>query len=132
MANAARQETEITFGEKTYTVKPTFAVIAGIEDATGQACIALAKKCYASDSAGLPSLTEFGRVVYHLLKPFGGPDADEVGRTLMDYGCVSLYIPVGDILSRALRGNIDHIRQAEEAAKGEGTVNPPPTPPLAT
>lgn len=123
MANAARQEVSITFDGKDYDVRPTFEVISNIEAVTGASCYALAEKCYAVDATGLPSLTTTAQIIFNLLKPFKGPSAERVAEVLLEDGAVGLYVPLGDVLSRALRGNKDHMKRAEEAAaKAKGAV----------
>lgn len=121
MANAARQEVTFTFDGKDYEVRPTFDVISGIESATGMSCIALANKCYPSGADAMPSLTVIAAAVFQLLRSFNGPNAARVGEVLMDDGMSGVLSPLGSILQRALMGNKEHLRMAEEEArKAEG------------
>lgn len=138
MANAARLEVDFPFGGRTYAIKPSFEVIGGIEAATGMACIALAKKCWATDPDEYPSLTLMGQMVYALLRPFDKDiTVERVGQVLLEDGCVDLYQPLGEFLSRTLRGHKDHMRQVEEEARKSeaaarqagGGENHPPSPP---
>lgn len=117
MANAARQEVTFTFDGKDYEVRPTFEVISGIESATGMSCIALANKCFPSSADAMPSLTVIAAAVFQLLRPFKGPTAERVGQALMDDGMSGVLNPLGNILQRALMGNKEHMRMAEEDAR---------------
>lgn len=127
MANAARQEIDIPFNGKVYTVRPTFETVAGIEGATGQASAALAKKFYANEPSEYPSLTITAQVVYQLLQPVDKNLTPEiVGTALMEDGCDELWVPLGDFLARALKGNKAHMRKAQEAAQNDISVKNPP------
>jgi len=132
MANAARQEIDITFDGKVYAVRPTFEVVSAIESATGQACSALAWKFFAVEPANYASLTETGTVLYQALRPVMGDKITPalVGERLMEEGCTPFWHSLGMLCSRALRGNAEHVRMAmkeiedAEAAK-RGVENPP-------
>ena len=132
MANAARLEIDFPFGGKTYTLKPTFATIAGVEAATGMSCTALAEKFYAREPSQYAPLTLTATVIYALLRPVADPQKDftpeYVGGVLLEDGCAPTWGPLGDFLSRALKGNKEHVRVALEDAKkeaGETAARPP-------
>jgi hypothetical protein len=124
VANAARLEVDLTFRGRKYPIRPTFAIIAGIEAATGQSCISLARKCLGADK---PSLSEMAAIILQMV-PLPGLSLESVGDTLVDEGMSDLWLPVGDILSRAVKGNADHMRHAaNEASQNDKPVDPPPS-----
>lgn len=117
MANAARQEVELKFGERTFDIKPTFEIVANIELTTGYACTALADKFFAADPQNWPSLTLTGQVLNVILRTIDPKiTGADISQTLMDYGCDSVWQPLGRFCSRALKGNKEHMRRAEEEA----------------
>lgn len=148
MTDTARQEVELTFGGKTFRVRPDFETVTNIEDTLGgQACRALGLKCWAATlsqatrtARGLTSeitLKECAAIVYMMLrdKPGGPKSIQEVGETIMEYGMDDMLIPLSDFLIRAKIGHKEHEREAElqlekkKREAGEDDAKPDPQTP---
>lgn len=162
MAENPRQEVEIQFNGRTYLARPTFQIITTIEAATNQPARNLGMKALI---AGMPlaqraaggyigvqeiSMGEISLVLWLMLRDHFQADksgsapqsAEGVGEFLMDDGYLDLCGPVGEFLTRAQRGNKEHVRQAEIAAKraeeaakrtnGTGEHKPPDGPTQAS
>lgn len=131
MVENARQEIELEFGGKKFSVRPDFQTISNIEVATDQPARTLGLKALASSlpmsqRSGVAeiSMTELAVVVFWMLKgKKGAPESTQsVGETMMEEGYGSLLMPVGEFLVRAQRGNKEHEKEAAQAAA-------PPDPP---
>lgn len=122
MAESAKQEIEFAFGGKAFKVRPTFDVIISIEAATGQPAQALGVKILRTEA----SLTEIAAALFHVLRGQVGapPTPNAVGETMMEDGYGDLMLPLGLFLTRALRGNREHMK---EAAQGGAEADPPQT-----
>jgi hypothetical protein len=132
MANAARQEIDIIFDGKSYSVRPTFEVISAIEANTGQACAALAWKFLDDDPRNYASLSETGTVLYWALRPSMGDKLTpaKVGEVLMNDGCGPFWKPLGLLCSRAIKGNTEHVNAAMKEIEEAGATADS-TPPVA-
>lgn len=122
-ASVAKGEIELEFDGQTYTVKPSFEIIASIEGALNQSARSVGLKALAAGMSaaerGLQpeiSLTELTVCVFWMLKNQGGPDNPaKVGTVIMEEGYGDLLLPVGQYLTRAQRGHKLHQKEAEEA-----------------
>jgi hypothetical protein len=158
MAENPRQETELSFGGKTYSVRPTFQIITSIEAALNQPARFLGMKCFVVGKAmgeryGAEqeiSMGELAVIVFWMLRDQFLADKAmpqtpaAVGEIMMEDGYGQLLMPVGEILTRAQKGNREHAKEAaaaietariaaEQASKGgdaaEAAARPPaPTP----
>lgn len=122
MAESAKQEIEFSFGGKAYKVRPTFDVIISIEAAIGLPAQALGLKMLRTEA----SLTEIAAILFHVLKGQAGAPTtpNAVGEIMMEDGYGDLLLPLGLFLTRALRGNREHMK---EAAQGAASADPPQT-----
>lgn len=135
---------KLNFGGLEYHLRPEFRIVAAIEAVTNQPCAILARKCYGGylvdpvNLAGIEpaSLSEIGAIIYTILRLYDSakhPSQEEVGQELMENGYLHLREPLGDYLSRALRGHKAHeaharaeaARREAEAAGGGGAVVDP-------
>ena len=131
MAEHPRQEIELSFGGKTYRVRPTFEVVVGIEAELNQSSRVVGMKLLRAEA----SLAEITVILWNALKgKKGAPDTrQEVGEVIMEDGYRDLLVPLGNFLLRAQRGNKEHEKEAAEAeaaAKGKeaadgATADPP-------
>jgi hypothetical protein len=137
MSESPRIEVEFPFNGKKYFVRPTFKKLTQIESVTDQPARTTGLKAmitamsYQSRIAGgygniqEISIGEMALVLFWILQEDlvadkNGPQTPEdVGNILMDDGFLELCIPVGQFLTRAQRGNKEHIRQAEKERKKE-------------
>ena len=79
---SVKQEIEFTFGGRVWSVRPEFQVIAAVEKATGEPSLILARKIYALE---IPLVT-LSLIIFSILRSQGGPNLEEVGKTLMADG----------------------------------------------
>lgn len=118
MADDPRQEVEFTLGGKAYRVRPTFSVLVGVESALDQSCIALGIKI----GQGRASVTEIATILAQMVKPEKGPGVSEIGDLLVEEGVRQFYDPLTDFLLRALKGNREHLKEAQS---GDKPADPP-------
>jgi len=127
----ARQEIEITLGGKTFLCRPDFETLANIELQMGEPCRGMGMKALAAmmpagQRGGFSeiSMTELAAALYWMLKGKKGSPASvqAVGEILMDEGCAPFLMPVGQFLTRAHRGNAEHMK---EAAQENAETDPP-------
>lgn len=86
MTNAIRGEVEVTLGEKTYTMRPTFSALAAIEADTDTVLIMLASRF----QAGLFSASDTVTVLYRGIVNTKKPTKAEIGELLMTQGWPSV------------------------------------------
>lgn len=111
-----RQEIEITFDGKTYKVRPEFALIGQIEATLDQASQPLGMKFLQIKV----SVLEVATVMQAILEHQGDKRTfEQVGQTLMDDGYEGLLLPIGQLLTRAMRGNKEHEKEAAKGASGD-------------
>lgn len=114
-----RQEIDFTLGGKTYSVRPTWQVIAGIEKATGESASVTGMKIYGRTIA----LSDFARVMHSIIRtadPKDAPTYDRVGEMLIDEGTRGLFEPASTLLLRHLRGDREYVKDMAAIKKGEG------------
>lgn len=130
MAENAKQEIELTLGGRAYSVRPTFEIITSIEAAVDASARELGMRSLAASQpaerrGGFKeiSLTEMAVALFWMLKgQKGAPDSvAEIGKILMEDGYQHLWLPVGEFLIRAQRGNAEH---GKEATQGDADVDP--------
>lgn len=115
-----RGAVDITLGGKTYTVRPTFKMIAGIEQATGVGVFALGMKV----SQVQCSMQEMAAILFQMLKDQDGPKYEEIGNEIFESGMEDFIVPVSTVLLGAFKGNKALTKAQEVAAKGEDKGGP--------
>lgn len=125
MANPAREEVEINFGGKTYTIRPTITVLSGVESVTGKSTFKLADQCWGPSPDEWPTLTEVAQIMFQIVYSVDPKiTADKVGEILLEDGILDLMPPLRNFLGRAFKGNKTHIALMEKEAK-KVIENPP-------
>ncbi len=142
-------EVEIPLGGTTYRVRPQYRILARIEFVTGDSVRELGLRCYA---AALPlqqrpqnvkeiKLAEVANILGLMLADIpAAPKAEQIGELLVEEGgFMDLLQPMGDFLTRSVRGNKEYerdMRERAEAAAAEQKVGDADTaaenPPMAT
>jgi len=122
---SARQEVEIKLNGSTFSVRPTFEIIANIEAATDQparmlgmrALLAGVKVAERPPNASEIKMSELATAIFWMLRgKKGAPESPQaVGDILMEDGYLQLLDPVGMFLVRAQRGNKEHEKEATQA-----------------
>lgn len=122
MSDSPRQEIKFTFGGRAFSVRPTFAVLSAIEASLAQPSRQLGVKVLRLEV----SIMEMAAIMAGLLSEQPNPpDAKACGEIITEDGYDDLIAPVGDFLTRALKGNKHHEREAareaaEAAARKDG------------
>lgn len=134
MADSALQEIELPFGAVVYRIRPKWRKLIEVEATLQQPSRQLGLKFLRWEA----SVTETLAVLWVLLKDEKNPpDRETMGDTLIDQGYEDLMLPIGNFLTRAIRGNAIHEKEEAEKArraaevaaaeKGDGSAaeNPP-------
>ena len=101
MANRARGEVDVEICGKTYTLRPTFTVIAGIETALNEGVLPLAQKI----SDGSIKMLSLATILLIALKDQEGtPNLEAIGQDMMARGHKTFLEPVGLFLLAAVSG----------------------------
>lgn len=137
MANAARQEVDIRFSGRIITIRPTAALIKGVEAANGgKSCMATGYKFYQNDPLNYATFTETCATLYAMLAPFDKDlTLEQVDDAVFDDGEAEYWPQMAPFLCQVFRGHREHIKMAEERtrqAREAGEADKPVDPPLGT
>lgn len=141
-ADTSLQEVELKIGEQTFTVRPTYKLLARIERIMSEPARELGARCYAGTmpysmrngckELGLAEVvTLCGAILADNPK---APGPDEIGEIFMAKGgYLDLIEPLGVLLTRHIRGSEKYEQDmreraretAQEEAGPEATENPP-------
>lgn len=117
MTEGARQEVDFTLGGKTYEVRPTFALICAIERQLGESSVVIGRRVVFAQ-ASVDDMAKVLGVIIRSADP-KGPTNDQVGEMLMEEGLQNLIEPLGNFLTRSLRGNADYAKEAAAQGKAD-------------
>ena len=107
MANTHRGEVNITLAGSEYTLRPTFNVIAQIEDSCGAGIVTLATS---ASNIGEMSLSDVTKIIYMLLvEQDDFKDISELGSIIMAEGVLS-FMP---IVAKCLMGVVTGGKEAK-------------------
>ena len=98
-ANPARGETELTVGDQTHILRPSFEALVAAEQEIGS-LFALVERA----SEGVLTLAEITALLWHCLPVDDRPPRDEVGKAVLALGLVAATRPVRSILAQVLQG----------------------------
>lgn len=120
MANALRGQVDVKLGNKVYTLKPTFNVLATLESELNRSIFAIITDLSNPRSSKVSDVAK----VIHIASGANGKLSD-VGEELMGSGATTVLKDVFDFLTRALASDED-LKAAREKAETEvvAAVNP--------
>jgi len=119
------QEVHLSLAGRSWTLRPTFRLIAAVEQATDRGCYALGLRI----ASGEAKLSEIAAALHAALRATA-PDAprlDEIGAALLEEGAAGVLAPLGDLLLRAFVGG--RAWREQGAPAGEGTAATAADPP---
>lgn len=138
------QEVELKIGSQTFTVRPTYKLLARIERIMDQPARELGARCYAGQMpfAMRNGVKELGfSDIVNLLGAIladnpKAPGPDEIGEIFMEQGgYLDNVAPLGVLLTRHIQGNVEYEREMRERARetetpeegtaGNANENPP-------
>ena len=100
MANKHRGEVEVKLGGTAYTLRPTFAALAEIEDKTDARLVTLARR-FAEGDVGVRDVA----VVLWAGMGESAPSLDDVGRLVVERGLDALIPPAAAFVAIAFAGS---------------------------
>lgn len=124
MAQKLRGEIELVIGQKTYTLRPSYAATVEFEDKAGITVFEAMKALGDRQSMPIKSM----RCVFHSCikaawKPSMGtiPTPDEIGEAVHNEGVSNFITPYAKILSNMLTGELALARAEEATEPGKPT-----------
>jgi len=117
-------EIELTLAGRTWTLRPTVALIRAVERATGGTIYRLGLRL----AAGEVSFTEFNAAMHAALKatePKQAPTPDEVGEGLVEAGYLAVAEPFGQICLGAFNGAKGWEEMQRQEAPAAAEADPP-------
>ncbi len=112
MANPARKEVELTLGDSTFIVRPTFKKMSEIEARFGPG-IPLLNRMAACNM----SVTEIATLLNVMIRDEpGAPKQKDLNEIVFDAGALSLLGPIGEFINNGLK--TDEVAQKQDADAG--------------